>query len=80
MPHYKGVTQIASFLFPEDVMKKTAILVDGGFYRSVAYRVFGDTDPKTRASELENYCKKHITQSNEDRELYRIFYYDCMPS
>ena len=61
-------------------MKKTAILVDGGFYRSVAYRVFGDTDPKTRAAELENYCKKHITQSNEDRELYRIFYYDCMPS
>lgn len=61
-------------------MKKTAILVDGGFYRRVAYSFFGDVDPIARANELEAYCKRHINDKHEDRELYRIFYYDCMPS
>ena len=61
-------------------MKRTAILVDGGFYRSVAYNLFGETDAKERADQLEHYCKLHIHDRHEERELYRIFYYDCMPS
>lgn len=60
--------------------RTTAILVDGGFYRSIAYSIFGSKTPKERADELENYCKKHITDFHEDRDLYRIFYYDCLPS
>lgn len=61
-------------------MKKTAILIDGGFYRSVAYSQFGELDPVDRANELEAYCKRHINDKHEHRELYRIYYYDCMPS
>lgn len=59
---------------------KTAILVDGGFYRRRAYAAFGDKTPKERADELYSYCKKHLnTHGESHNELYRIFYYDCPP-
>lgn len=61
-------------------LKHTAILVDGGFYRRIAYSTFGDKSPEDRAKELEEYCWMHIRDKHEDRMLYRIFYYDCMPS
>lgn len=61
-------------------LKRTAILVDGGFYRQVAYGIWGSKSPSERAKELDEYCKKHLQNKNENRELYRIFYYDCMPS
>lgn len=32
---------------------KTAILVDGGFYRRRAYACLGDLSPKERADELD---------------------------
>lgn len=60
--------------------RTTAILVDGGFYRRVAQRIYGDKSPQDRAKELEEYCKKHVFDSHEHRDLYRIFYYDCPPS
>ncbi len=60
-------------------MVKTAILVDGGFYRQRAYTLFGEKTGKERANELENYCKSHLKDKRERRELYRIFYYDCPP-
>lgn len=59
---------------------KTAILVDGGFYRRRAYAAFGDKTPKERADELYSYCKRHLnTHGESHNELYRIFYYDCPP-
>ena len=58
---------------------RTAILVDGGFYRKRAYYFWGDIGPRNRANELEEYCKKHIKKGTEQRSLYRIFYYDCPP-
>lgn len=61
-------------------LKRTAILVDGGFYRTVAYRLYGAKNPADRAKELEEYCRRHIHSKNDNRELYRIFYYDCLPS
>lgn len=61
-------------------MKKTAILVDGGFYRRRAQAVFGDMSAQNRAIELSNYCKRHLNTHGEKNELYRIFYYDCPPS
>lgn len=61
-------------------MKKTAILVDGGFYRRRAQAVFGDKSAQDRAIELANYCKRHLNTHGEKNELYRIFYYDCSPS
>lgn len=59
---------------------KTAILVDGGFYRRRAQAVFGDKTAQQRAFELANYCKRHLNSHGENNTLYRIFYYDCAPS
>lgn len=59
---------------------KTAILVDGGFYRRRAQAVFGDKTAQKRAIELANYCKRHVNSHGENNDLYRIFYYDCAPS
>lgn len=58
---------------------KTAILVDGGFYRRRAYTAYGDKSPTERADELYRYCKRHLSSHGESNELYRIFYYDCPP-
>lgn len=60
-------------------MIKTAILVDGAFYRKRAYNLFGDLSPSERAKELENYCKRHIKEEKTGSMLYRVFYYDCPP-
>lgn len=59
-------------------MSKVAILVDGGFYRRVAPKIWGDKTSTERANELIKYCNYHI-KSNKGDELYRIFYYDCPP-
>ena len=56
-------------------MRKVAVLVDGGFYRRIALKVWGEKDAAGRADELIQYCKLHVG----DDELYRIFYYDCPP-
>lgn len=60
---------------------KTAILVDGGFYRRRATYLWGKKTPEERASELFAYCNDHLRheQQYDDRSLYRIFYYDCPP-
>lgn len=59
---------------------KTAILVDGGFYRYRAYSIWGEKMPEQRANELHTYCLKHTKYKNEPKDnLYRIFYYDCPP-
>ena len=66
----------------EVFMKKTAIFVDGGFYRKRASYLWGKKTPEKRASELYAYCiahMKHEQKYDSDRSLYRIFYYDCPP-
>ncbi|MCI8425699.1 MAG: NYN domain-containing protein [Adlercreutzia sp.] len=62
-------------------MTKTAVLVDGGFYRKRAAHLWGKKTAKARASELVHYVFKHIDKTDGPyaRELYRIFYYDCPP-
>lgn len=58
--------------------ERTAILVDGGFYRLQAKRLFGNKDPEERADELFSYCMRHLNKgSKEEASLYRIFYYDA---
>ena len=59
---------------------KTAILIDGGFYRRRAQAIFGDKSACDRATELERYCLRHLNTHGESSNLYRIFYYDCAPS
>ena len=63
---------------PLKVME-TAILVDGAFYLKRAKALFGDKSPEERATELDDYCRRHIAKYG-DRHLYRVFYYDCPPS
>lgn len=60
---------------------KTAILVDGGFYRKRASRLWGKKTPENRAVELVSYCNAHIKSEKSINQnlLYRIFYYDCPP-
>lgn len=59
---------------------KTAILVDGGFYRKKA-KVFPTKTPSEAAKELHSYCMDILNENKfEYRNLYRIFYYDCPPS
>lgn len=62
-------------------MAKTAILIDGGFYRKRAKFLWGEKTAEERATELEAYCKAHLRQKDGgiERQLYRIFYYDCAP-
>jgi uncharacterized LabA/DUF88 family protein len=63
-------------------MVKTAILVDGGFYRKRAMYLWGKVDSQKRANELVAYCRAHINDTFElkdERYLYRIFYYVCPP-
>ena len=66
-------------------MTKTAILIDGAFYRKRSSFLRGQKSPVDRANELYAYCMTHIRDErsdpvyHEDRDLYRIFYYDCLP-
>jgi uncharacterized LabA/DUF88 family protein len=62
-------------------MTRTAILVDGGFYRKRAAHLWGKITAEERAKELNAYCLAHLhdKDGHEPRQLYRIFYYDCKP-
>lgn len=63
----------------EYIPRKTAILVDGGYYRKRANSLWGRKNAEQRANELVAYCMLHITEPEDPRDLYRIFYYDCPP-
>lgn len=43
---------------------KTAILVDGGFYRKMANYYVGEQTPAESAENLVAYCKKHLCQKD----------------
>lgn len=58
---------------------RTAILVDGGYYRKRSRHLWGDKTPEMRAVELRDYCYRHLRDNYENRYLYRVFYYDCPP-
>ena len=62
-------------------MVRTAILVDGGFYRKRAKYLWGQKTAEDRAKELAAYCQAHLHDKSggEERQLYRVFYYDCEP-
>ena len=59
---------------------KTAILIDGGFYLKRAFFLWGEKTPSMRAKEMMVYCKRHLQENHVKKDLYRIFYYDCLPS
>lgn len=43
-------------------MAKTAVLVDGGFYRKRAQKLWGKKSAKERAEELNRYVFRHILE------------------
>ena len=49
-------------------MPKTAIMIDGGFYRKRARHLWGEKTAEDRAKELEAYCKAHLHQKDRDRK------------
>lgn len=59
--------------------KRTAILIDGGYYRARSADLWGKKSASDRAKEIHDYCMLHISEPSEPRDLYRIFYYDCPP-
>ena len=59
-------------------MGKTAILVDGGFYRR-KYAKGAEHSPEEAAEALVRYCYRHLHEHHVDHDLYRICYYDCNP-
>lgn len=62
--------------------KRTAILVDGGFFlkRYKSINKIKKLDPIKTANDLWEMCLKHLTQAKSEKyNLYRIFYYDCLP-
>lgn len=63
----------------QKMTRKTAILIDGGYYRVRSVNLWGMKSANDRAEELYDYCMLHITAPTEPRDLYRIFYYDCPP-
>ena len=60
-------------------MSKTAILVDGGFFRRRIKTLYGDHSAQESADALASYCHRHLREHDYQHELYRIFYYDCPP-
>ncbi len=62
-------------------MKRTAILVDGAFFlkRYKSIKKISKLEPQKTADDLFKMCLSHLEQKNEKYELYRIFYYDCLP-
>ena len=60
------------------MMAKTAILVDGGFYRKKFEKGLPHT-PGEAAETLVRYCFRHLDEHHMNHELYRIFYYDAPP-
>lgn len=61
--------------------EKTAILVDGGFYRRRAKTLWGEKPAEERVDEMMRYCYRHLVdrRAHKEYELYRLFYYDCPP-
>ena len=61
---------------------KTAIFVDGGFYRRRAQQMLGIKAAHERADKLMKYCLRHLNHNQKvpQDNLYKIFYYDCLPT
>lgn len=61
-------------------MIRTAILVDGGFYRRKMKKKRQES-PEEAANTLFQYCQRLLRSfKNEECFLYRVLYYDCKPS
>ena len=60
-------------------MSKTAVLIDGGFFRKRAAALWGRHSAEESADAVIHYAMNHLYEHGRRHELYRIFYYDCPP-
>lgn len=67
------------FIYGRDGLTKTAFLVDGGFFRKYCLNRWGNLSPHDVADKIQQLCNAHLIVESPC-ELYRIFYYDCIPS
>lgn len=74
-----GSASSGVLFYMEESMGKTAILVDGGFYRKRVSKEWLTHTPEESAMALVKYCHRHLSEHSGTHELYRIFYYDCPP-
>lgn len=56
----------------------TAILIDGGFFKKRYALLNGKVSAQDLADKMIEYALSRL--KNGDKDLYRIFYYDCAPS
>ena len=59
-------------------MKRTALLIDGAYLRAVATKQHGFDSEDYTADFIEKFALKCFDK--EEEELFRIFYYDCLPN
>lgn len=71
---------------PRDFFVRTAFFVDGAFFLRRHYRLEGPQAPWKVAKALHEMCRGHLRERRragnapiQRAELYRIFYYDCLP-
>lgn len=57
-------------------MKKTALLIDGGWF---AKGLGAQLNPKVAWPTAEQVCRNARSVLTPDEEVFRIFYYDCEP-
>ena len=64
---------------------KTAILIDGGFFRRRCSEsgILDLNNPAEFVKFLESYYRRHLDRLDEkdriEHQLYRVYYYDCPP-
>lgn len=58
---------------------KVSILIDGGFFLKRYNALYNGADGHTAVTVANCICRAAMKHVPEDYELYRIFYYDCMP-
>lgn len=54
-------------------MSKTAILVDGGFFRKRSKFLWGEHEPAATADALAAYCKRHLRE-HSTRHEHTVFF------
>jgi uncharacterized LabA/DUF88 family protein len=58
---------------------KVSILIDGGFFLKRYNALYNGADSHTAVTVANSICRAAMKHVPEDYDLYRIFYYDCLP-
>lgn len=56
-----------------------AVLIDGSFFLKRYYHLYNGAHVHDADTIAKNICKAAIRHIPQGYELYRIFYYDCLP-